>query len=118
VSTIVCDLGDRAAAGQLVEQVVAARGRLDDLVNNAGVIQVGPIEHMETADFEEAMDVHFWAPLQTMRAAIPVMRSQGGGRIVNISSIGGKIGVPHLVPYCASKFALTGLSTAMRGEFV
>jgi NAD(P)-dependent dehydrogenase (short-subunit alcohol dehydrogenase family) len=118
VSVIVCDLSDRAAAGGLVEQVVAGRGRLDVLINNAGVIQVGPLEHMQTADFEEAMDVHFWAPLQTMMAAIPVMRRQGGGRIVNISSIGGKIGVAHLVPYCASKFALTGLSTAMRSELV
>jgi NAD(P)-dependent dehydrogenase (short-subunit alcohol dehydrogenase family) len=64
------------------------------------------------------MAVHFWAPLLTMRAAIAVMRRQRGGRIVNISSIGGKIGVAHLVPYCASKFALTGLSTAIRGELV
>jgi hypothetical protein len=62
------------------------------------------------------MDVHFWSPLQTIRTALPVMRRQGGGRIVNISSIGGKIGVAHLVPYCASKFALTGLSTALRAE--
>jgi len=86
------------------------------LINNAGIIQVGPIEHMQTADFEEAMDVHFWAPLQTMLAAVPAMKAQGGGRIVNISSIGGKVGVAHLVPYCASKFALTGLSSAMRAE--
>ena len=62
------------------------------------------------------MELHFWAPLQTMLAAMPAMRAQGGGRIVNISSIGGKIGVAHLVPYCASKFALTGLSTSMHGE--
>jgi NAD(P)-dependent dehydrogenase (short-subunit alcohol dehydrogenase family) len=71
---------------------------------------------MDTADFETAMDVHFWAPLETIRTAVPVMRRQGGGRIVNISSIGGKIGVAHLVPYCASKFALTGLSAALRAE--
>jgi NAD(P)-dependent dehydrogenase (short-subunit alcohol dehydrogenase family) len=115
---IVCDLTDRADAAGLVAQVVADRGRLDVLVNNAGVIQVGPLEHMQTADFAEAMDVHFWAPLQTMLAAVPIMRSQGGGRIVNIASIGGKIGVSHLVPYCASKFALVGLSTAMRSELV
>jgi NAD(P)-dependent dehydrogenase (short-subunit alcohol dehydrogenase family) len=117
-SIIVCDLSDRGAASSLVDRVVADRGRLDVLVNNAGVIQVGPLEHMQTADFAEAMEVHFWAPLQTTLAAIPIMRNQGGGRIVNIASIGGKIGVPHLVPYCASKFALVGLSTSMRSELV
>jgi NAD(P)-dependent dehydrogenase (short-subunit alcohol dehydrogenase family) len=115
-SVLVCDLSSRGESRRIVDQVIADRGRLDILVNNAGVIKVGPIEHMETADFEEAMDVHFWAPLQAILTAMPAMRAQGGGRIVNISSIGGKIGVAHLVPYCASKFALTGVSTALRGE--
>src|SRR4051812_29962179 len=116
VSVLVCDLAERGEGRRIVEQVIADRGRIDVLVNNAGVIQVGPLEHMHTADFEEAMDVHFWAPLQTMLAAVPAMKTQGGGRIVNISSIGGKVGVAHLVPYCASKFALTGLSSSMRAE--
>ena len=62
------------------------------------------------------MAVHFWGPLHTMRAAIPHMRRHGGGRIVNISSIGGKIGVPHLAAYCAGKFALAGLSSALTPE--
>jgi NAD(P)-dependent dehydrogenase (short-subunit alcohol dehydrogenase family) len=114
--TVVCDVGERAGAERLIEEVVRRTGRLDVLVNNAGVIKVGPVEHMSDADFEEAMAVHFWGPLHTMLAAVPHMRRQGGGRIVNISSIGGKIGVPHLVPYCASKFALTGLSDSIRGE--
>jgi NAD(P)-dependent dehydrogenase (short-subunit alcohol dehydrogenase family) len=70
---------------------------------------------MSVADFEEAMATHFWGPLHTMLAAIPHMHA-GGGRIVNISSVGGRIGVPHLAPYCASKFALTGVSTALRAE--
>jgi NAD(P)-dependent dehydrogenase (short-subunit alcohol dehydrogenase family) len=116
VSVVVCDLGERGEGTRIVEHVLAERGRLDVLVNNAGVIKVGPVEHMQTGDFEEAMDVHFWAPLQTMTAAVPAMRAQGGGRIVNISSIGGKIGVAHLVPYCASKFALAGLSAAIGVE--
>jgi len=115
-SVIVCDLANRNDARTLVDRAVAIHGRLDVLINNAGVIQVGPFEHMDTGDFEEAMAVHFWAPLETIQAAVPVMRRQGGGRIVNISSIGGKIGVAHLVPYCASKFALAGLSSALRAE--
>jgi NAD(P)-dependent dehydrogenase (short-subunit alcohol dehydrogenase family) len=116
VHTIACDISVRETASGLVDAVVARMGRLDVLINNAGVIQVGPLEHMTPGDFEEAMGVHFWGPLHTILAAVPVMRRQGGGRIVNVSSIGGKIGVPHLAPYCASKFALTGLSDAVRGE--
>jgi NAD(P)-dependent dehydrogenase (short-subunit alcohol dehydrogenase family) len=115
-TTIVCDVANRESAQQLVREVIARRQRIDVLINNAGVIQVGPLEHMQRGDFEEAMAVHFWGPLHTMLAAIPEMKRQGGGRIVNISSIGGKIGVPHLAPYCASKFALTGLSDSIRAE--
>jgi short-subunit dehydrogenase len=115
-STFVCNVMDRDQATRLVDQAVARYDRIDVLINNAGVIQVGPLDHMRPSDFEEAMAVHFWGPLYTMLAAIPHMRRQGGGRIVNISSIGGKIGVPHLAPYCASKFALTGLSESMHGE--
>jgi NAD(P)-dependent dehydrogenase (short-subunit alcohol dehydrogenase family) len=86
------------------------------LINDAGVIQVGPVELMTVADFENAMATHFWGPLFTILAALPHMRRAGDRRIVNISSIGGKIAVPHLVPYSASKFALTGLSEGLRAE--
>jgi NAD(P)-dependent dehydrogenase (short-subunit alcohol dehydrogenase family) len=112
----VCDVGDRNQAQKLIDDVVERTGRIDVLVNNAGIIQVGPLEHMRREDFEQAMVVHFWGPLQTMTAAIPVMKRQHAGRIVNVSSIGGKVGVPHLAPYCSSKFALTGLSESVRAE--
>jgi NAD(P)-dependent dehydrogenase (short-subunit alcohol dehydrogenase family) len=115
-SILVADVATEAQAQRMIAQVMARHERLDVLINNAGVIMVGPIDHMNVADFEEAMATHFWGPLHTMLAAIPHMRDQGTGRIVNISSIGGKIGVPHLAPYCASKFALTGVSTALRAE--
>jgi short-subunit dehydrogenase len=62
------------------------------------------------------MDVHFWGPYNTIKAVLPEMKKRGEGRIVNIASIGGKVVVPHLAPYCASKFALVGLSGAMQAE--
>jgi short-subunit dehydrogenase len=71
---------------------------------------------MKLSDYDEAMKTHFWGPLFLALAVLPHMRNQGGGRIVNISSIGGRISLPHLVPYSASKFALTGLSDGLRVE--
>ena len=116
VSTIAGDVSRPADARRAVETTVERYGAIDILVNNAGIVTVGPIEHTTLADFEEAMAVHFWGPLHTMQAAVPRMRRQGGGRIVNISSVGGKLGMPHLAPYCASKFALAGLSSAITPE--
>src|ERR687886_1310629 len=109
VLALPCDVRDRRQAQGAIKRVADHYGRIDVLVNNAGVIQVGPVEHMSIKDFEDALAVHMWGPLYTMLAAIPHMRRQGGGRIVNIASIGGKIAVPHLLPYSASKFALVGL---------
>jgi short-subunit dehydrogenase len=71
---------------------------------------------MKREDFERSMGVHFWGPLELIMQVLPEMRRQGGGRIVNIASIGGKIAVPHMAPYTASKFALVGLSDALRAE--
>lgn len=110
------DVGRREEAEDAVRSAVERYGSIDVLINNAGIIQVGPVDHMKLEDFEKAMAVHMWGPLYMMLAAIPYMREQGGGRIVNISSIGGKIAVPHLLPYSASKFALVGLSDGMRAE--
>jgi NAD(P)-dependent dehydrogenase (short-subunit alcohol dehydrogenase family) len=111
-----CDVRNENDIDQSVQRVIDWSGRIDVLINNAGVIQVGPYEHMEREDYENALQVHFWGPLQLMLRAIPHMKRRGEGRIVNIASFGGKVAVPHLVPYCASKFALVGLSDAMRSE--
>jgi NAD(P)-dependent dehydrogenase (short-subunit alcohol dehydrogenase family) len=116
VTTIACDITDRGQIERTVSRIAHDRGSIDVLVNCAGVIQVGPLEHMTVADFEEAMATHFWGPLFTVLAALPHMRERGAKRIVNISSIGGKVAVPHLLPYSASKFALTGLSEGLRSE--
>jgi NAD(P)-dependent dehydrogenase (short-subunit alcohol dehydrogenase family) len=111
-----CDVTDRRQVFEMVEAFRNFFGRIDVLVNNAGVIQVGPMEVMTLADYEEAMRVHFWGPLFTTLAVLPEMRARGEGRVVNISSIGGKVSVPHLLPYCASKFALVGFSEGLRAE--
>lgn len=116
VLAALCDVTDKAQVGSLVETVRDRFGRIDVLVNNAGVIQVGPMEVMTLEDYDEAMRTHFWAPLYTTLAVLPEMRLRRDGRIVNISSIGGKISVPHLLPYSASKFALVGLSEGLRAE--
>jgi NAD(P)-dependent dehydrogenase (short-subunit alcohol dehydrogenase family) len=116
VFAIPCDVTDREQVEQTVGAVERHFGRIDVLINNAGVIEVGPVETMTLADFEEAMATHYWAPLYAILAVLPGMRRRRAGRIVNISSIGGKVAVPHLVPYDASKFALVGLSEGLRAE--
>ena len=116
VLALPCDLTDRTQIERMVADVNERFGGVDVLVNNAGTILVGPMEVMTPEDYEEAMRLHFWAPLYTTLAALPHMRSRGAGRIVNISSIGGKVPAPHLLPYTASKFALTGLSEGLRVE--
>jgi NAD(P)-dependent dehydrogenase (short-subunit alcohol dehydrogenase family) len=80
------------------------------------MIEVGPLDHMTRDDYDRAMKLHFWAPYELVSQIVPEMRLWGGGRIVNISSIGGKVATPHFAPYSASKFALTGFSDAIRAE--
>jgi NAD(P)-dependent dehydrogenase (short-subunit alcohol dehydrogenase family) len=114
--TLQCDIRRRADVRLAMDRILERWTAVDVLINNAGVIQVGPLEHMTTEDFENAMATHFWGPLHLMWEAVPSMRRRGFGRIVNVSSIGGKLAVPHMAPYSASKFALVGLSDSVRAE--
>jgi short-subunit dehydrogenase len=116
VSTASCDIRDQQQVESTIAQIAAARGGVDVLINDAGVISVGPMAHMALEDFENAMATHFRGPLYTMMAVLPHMRRGGARRIVNIASIGGKVAVPHLLPYSASKFALVGLSEGLHAE--
>src|SRR5881296_2524744 len=116
VMTIQCDLLDSEQIQAAVRRVIDRFGKIDILINNAGIIEVGPLEHLMREDFERAIRLHFWAPFELISQIVPEMRIWGGGRIVNISSIGGKVAVPHMAPYSASKFALTGFSDAIRAE--
>src|SRR5438876_9012010 len=116
ILTVECDLLDRDQIQVAVRKVIDHFDRIDILINNAGIIEVGPLDHMSREDYERAMRLHFWAPYELVSQIVPEMRLWGGGRIVNISSIGGKVALPHFAPYGASKFALTGFSDAIRAE--
>jgi short-subunit dehydrogenase len=116
VFTVVCDITRKEEVDRMVGAVRERFAHIDVLINNAGTIMVGPMEEMTLADYQDAMNTHFWGPLHTVLAVVPHMKSRGQGRIVNIASIGGKIAVPHLLPYSASKFALVGFSKGLRAE--
>ena len=103
---------------QLVAKVRAHYGTVDVLINNAGIMQVGPMETMTQEEYRQAIDTHFWAPYHVTMAVVPMMRARGWGRIVNVASIGGKVGLPHMMPYSASKHALVGFSDALRAELM
>ena len=116
VSTWPCDVKEPHEVEQTISAIAEKHARIDVLVNNAGIMLVAPLDAMVKGDFEEAMQIHFWAPYHVTMAALPYLRRNGESRIVNISSIGGRVAVPHMAPYCASKFALAGFSDALRAE--
>ena len=116
VTTVACDVTDEATPHLLIDTAVQRYGRLDILVSNAGVIQVGPVQAAQIGHYEMAMNTMALAPARLALTALPVMRRQGHGRIVTIGSIGGKISVPHLLPYSTAKFAAVGFSEGLRAE--
>jgi NAD(P)-dependent dehydrogenase (short-subunit alcohol dehydrogenase family) len=116
VLALPCDVTDEESVQGLVAEVTERLGGVDLLVNNAGIIQVGPAETMRLEDWRRAMDVMFWGALHAARAVLPQMRARRSGTIVNVTSIGATVGIPHLAPYAAAKFALRGMSEALGAE--
>jgi NAD(P)-dependent dehydrogenase (short-subunit alcohol dehydrogenase family) len=116
VLAVPCDVQDRAQVHALVEQVTVHFGRIDIVVNNAGLLQGAAIETTTVADFELAMDTNFFGGVNVTLAVLPQMRARREGRIVNITSIGGDIPMPHLLPYDCAKFAALGFSEGLRAE--
>ena len=116
VIAIRCDVADPVAAAALVEETERRLGPVDILVNNASIIQVAPIDALGVKDFQQALAVNFWGTVHPTLAALPGMRARRRGRIVNITSIGGKVSVPHLLPYGAAKFATVGFSEGLAAE--
>jgi short-subunit dehydrogenase len=111
-----CDVTDEEGVAGLVADVEENLGPVDLLVNNAGIIQVGPVEAMRPEDYRRAMDVMFWGALNFGEAVLPRMRERRRGTVVNVTSIGAAVGVPHLAPYDTAKFALRGWSEALGAE--
>ena len=116
VLTVTCDVGDRRQVEDMIRRIAGDLGALDIVVNNAGVIMVGPESSMTEADYAEAMDVNFWGTVNVARAVLPTMRARRSGRIANVTSIGANVPLPHMVPYTASKFAAFGFSQALAVE--
>ncbi|MGB3852459.1 MAG: SDR family oxidoreductase [Tunicatimonas sp.] len=116
VLALPCDVTDPAQVKKTVATITKTIGPIDALINNAGIIQVGPLAEMEQREYEEAINTHYWGPWNTIQAVLPGMRERGEGRIINIASVGGKVSIPHLHPYSASKHALVGLSEGYRTE--
>ena len=116
VLAVPCDVADRAQVDRLVAEATGSFGQVDILVNNAGIIQVGPFETMTYQDFETALGVIFWGVVHPTLAVLPQMRARRSGRIVNVTSIGGKVSMPHLLPYNCAKFAATAFSEGLRAE--
>ena len=111
-----CDCRNRDQVDEVLRRITARHGRIDIVVNCAGIIKVGPIDTMAIEDFEDAMDTMYWGIVYTSFGVLPGMRARGYGRIVNIASIGGVMSVPHLLPYSAAKAAAIGFSKGLASE--
>ena len=110
------DVTDPATIAAAVEAVLSRAGRLDVLVNNAGYPQYGSVEEVTLAQWRAQFDVNLFGTLAVTQAVLPAMRKQQSGRIINVSSVAGKLGIPFAAPYCASKHALEAMSDALRVE--
>jgi short-subunit dehydrogenase len=116
VVAVRCDVSDRKQVEGLVDRATSHFGRVDVLVNNAGVMTVGPVQNQTVSDFEEAMKGMFWGVAYPTLALLPQMLERGNGRIVNITSLGGKVSAPHLLPYSCAKSAAIAFSEGLRAE--
>ena len=109
----VTDLGDTAAAAALAREAWDALGHIDVLINNAAVPMRRPVTELTPADVEDTMRVNFFSPVHMTLAVLPRMIERHGGMIVNVASLGGRLGIIHEAAYCASKFALVGWSESL-----
>jgi short-subunit dehydrogenase len=114
--TVPADLRNPEEAQKLIECAIRDFGHVDVLINNAGIITVGPVENQTIKNFHDVMESNFYTGLHCTLSVLPSMLERGEGSIANVTSIGGKIPVPHLLPYTASKFAAVGFSEGLGME--
>ena len=110
------DITDSRSVAEGVRLVYEREGRIDAVVNNAGALVVGPLENVPIAEVEKNVQTNCLGALRVCQEVIPLMRAQGRGKIINVSSVGGAIGLPFEGVYSAGKFALEGMSEALRVE--
>ncbi len=110
------DVGKADQVANLVEKSVDTYGRVDALINNAGICLTGPMVNTSLEDWRQILDTNLWGCIYTIQALLPAMLEQGSGTIINVGSFGGKMPLPQMTAYCASKYALTGLTETLRLE--
>jgi SDR family mycofactocin-dependent oxidoreductase len=111
-----CDVRDAQAVEAAVARAVAELGRLDIVVANAGIVATGPLTEVSDTAWEEIVGTNLTGVFHTLRAAVPVMREQHFGRIIVTSSMGGRMGIPQLAPYNATKWGVIGLARSLALE--
>lgn len=115
-ATEICDVTDRAQVEDLVRRIEETQGPIEVMICVAGIIQVGPLEALTREHFTASIDTMLWGPINTALAVLPGMRERKRGRIGLITSVGGLVSVPHLLPYCSAKFGAVGFSRGLRAE--
>ena len=116
LTALALDVTDPGTIAAAVENVLSRSGRIDVLVNNAGYGQYGSVEEVTLEEWRAQFDVNLFGTLAVTQAVLPAMRKQQRGRIINVSSVAGKLGIPFAAPYCASKHAIEAMSDALRVE--
>lgn len=114
----VCDVTNSEEVKKAVDETLEQFQGIDVVINNAGMLTVSPYENLTAKDFEDSLKIHFWAPYNMIEASLPALKASGNGRIINISSLGGRMALPHFASYCTGKFALIGYSETLRTELM
>jgi short-subunit dehydrogenase len=113
---VTCDVRNPSEVNTLIQKALEYYGSVDVLINNAGIFALGPIEEFSLEDWHKIIDTNLWGYIHTINTLLPHFLERGSGTIINVSSIGGKVPTAYSIPYCTSKFAVTGLTESLQAE--